>query len=258
MIVRQRGDGLMLISQSDHARLSGIFAARWGNDLFAVPEPREPVLRAAAFHDCGWYDYDTSPLYDAATGETPTFVRVPFDGPQVAAHEHGIDWLTGIDPYAGLMMSRHRTGLLRARYGTVSHPPPPPTRHLGAEAAAFLERNERRQAVQLDTVDAAAFAINFHLLQVWDLLSLYLCTGEPKPDRIEPVPLDRAGRDLRTVTLTPGPDATIAIEPYPFAQRRLTVGYVYRELDRTRFPDQAAFRAAWFGAAPQIKSFTFV
>ena len=258
MIVRKQGGGLLLISQSDHARLSGIFAAHWGNADFARPTPNEQVVRAAAFHDCGWYEYDTSPLYDVAAGETPNFIRVPFDAAQVAAHDQGISWLTGIDAYAGLLMSRHRTGLLRGRYETVTHPAPPPQRSLGVEATAFLARREADQAARIATIDAAEFATNFHLLQVWDMLSLYLCTAEPKADRIEPVPMGYGRASSTRLTLTPRDGMTIAIDPYPFDEPALTVSYVYRVLDQATFADQAGFRAAWFGAAPQVKTFTFV
>lgn len=257
MIVRTEDGGLLIVSQGDHARLSGQFAASWGNELFAAPEPHESVLRAAAFHDCGWAAYDTRPLYDAAAGAPPTFLRVPFDAVQVAAHEDGIAWLTRIDAYAGLLMSRHRTGLMRARYGTLERPAPPPARELGPEAADFLARTEAAQAEALRTVDAAAFAFNYHLLQVWDVLSLWLCMGEPKATTIAPVPVDRAGVDRRALTLTPGADDTIHIDPYPFATRDLSVAYVFRRLDTAQYADQAAFRAAWFGASPQVRTFSF-
>jgi hypothetical protein len=258
MIVRKQDGRLILISQSDHARLSGIFAAHWGNAKFARPTPTEPVVRAAAFHDCGWYEYDTGPLYDEKAADAPTFLRVPFEEVQVQAHENGIAWLTGIDPYAGLMMSRHRTGLLRGRYETVTHPSPPPQRTLGEAAAAFLARKEIEQAAAMAKVDADMFGTNFHLLQVWDMLSLYLCMTEPKPEWIEPVPVGYAGAERVRLTLTPQDAATIAIDPYPFATPSMTVSYVYRVLDRETFADQTAYRLAWFGATPQVKTFTFV
>jgi len=50
-----------LVTHPDHARLSGDFAARWGNDQFLRPEPREHVLRAITRHDDGWTARDSSP-----------------------------------------------------------------------------------------------------------------------------------------------------------------------------------------------------
>jgi hypothetical protein len=46
MIVRERADGsVLLIGQTDHAKLSGQCAAHWGNNIFARPQPYEAVVR---------------------------------------------------------------------------------------------------------------------------------------------------------------------------------------------------------------------
>src|SRR4029078_7780912 len=56
MIVREgAGGSLIIIGQTDHAKLSGQCAAHWGNKDFARPKPYEAVVRAAMFHDSGWY-----------------------------------------------------------------------------------------------------------------------------------------------------------------------------------------------------------
>ncbi len=56
MIVQQQpDDSLIFITQSDHAKLSGIFAAHWGSDRFERPHPYESTVGAAVFHGCGWY-----------------------------------------------------------------------------------------------------------------------------------------------------------------------------------------------------------
>ena len=69
MIVREGADGeLILIAQTDHAKVSGQCAAHWGNGTFARPEPNEAVVRAAMFHDSGWYDYEASPTIAPDTG----------------------------------------------------------------------------------------------------------------------------------------------------------------------------------------------
>ena len=120
MIVRKSSDGtLLLINQTDHSLLSGRLAAHWGNARFAKPRPFESVIRAAAFHDCGWYRYQTGPMLNEQTGETPTFLQVPLDEVQLGAFQWGTDWLTSIDPYAGLLINKHRTGLWRKRYGAM-------------------------------------------------------------------------------------------------------------------------------------------
>ena len=52
MIVRYESDGtIVMIAQNDHAQLSGLFAAHWGNDKFETPRPYASLVRAAMFHD---------------------------------------------------------------------------------------------------------------------------------------------------------------------------------------------------------------
>src|SRR5262249_7407598 len=143
MIVREEPDGsLVLINQTDHAKISGLFAAHWGNGEFARPHPYEPVVRAAIFHDAGWYRYETGPRYDAATGKTPSFIQVPLDPPQIAAFQWSIEWLTAIDPYAGLLVNKHRTGLWRGRYGAITHPGMFNARNLTPLVETFIAENE--------------------------------------------------------------------------------------------------------------------
>ena len=131
MIVREGADGsLLLIGQTDHAKLSGQCAAHWGNKDFARPKPYEAVVRAAMFHDSGWYDYEANPTIAAETGKPLNFMQVTWGKPQRRAFEWAIDWMTRIDPYSGLLLSKHRTGLQRGRYGGVGGGP----RHLRAAA----------------------------------------------------------------------------------------------------------------------------
>ena len=107
MIVRERPSGsLILIAQTDHAKLSGQCAAHWGNGGFAQPRPHEAVVRAAMFHDSGWYDYEASPTIAQDTGKPLNFMQVPWGRPQRRAFEWAIDWMTRIDPYSGLLVEQ--------------------------------------------------------------------------------------------------------------------------------------------------------
>ena len=73
-------------------------------------------MRAAMFHDSGWYDYEASPSIAPDTGKPLNFMQVAWGKPQRRAFEWAIDWMTRIDPYSGLLVSTHRTGLQRGRY----------------------------------------------------------------------------------------------------------------------------------------------
>jgi Protein of unknown function (DUF3891) len=260
MIVRYESDGtIVMITQNDHAQLSGLFAAHWGNDKFEKPRPYGSLVRAAMFHDRGWIRYETSPQLNPETGRTPNYREVPNDETQLDAFGWAGDWLSSIDPYAGLMITRHRSGLWQGRYGVITHPPAIQRGKLPPEITDFIARSEAKQKAAAEKLDAGELAINYNLLQVWDMMSLYICSTEVlKPDRIEPVPIgysDGKGLPLR---LTPVEPQVIALDPYPFDQPSLTTNLIFRRLTQTKFADSAELQSVYFKTAPQIASFRLV
>jgi Protein of unknown function (DUF3891) len=259
MIVRKAPDGAMiLIAQTDHSRLVGEFAAHWGNDRFAPPRPYEAMARAAAFHDFGWLRYETAPLYDAASGETPEFRRAPATADQLEGYQWCIDGLLAADAYAALIVSMHRTGLWRGRYDTIDHPGHPVPPALPPPVMAFIERNEARQARERAQFDAGEVRVNYHLLQVWDLLGLYFTCQDPYRQYVDPVPTGYRAGDATRMELTPLAAGRVGFQPYPFATRPLKVQFVQHRLSAARFADTAAFRRAWFEAALELVEFELV
>lgn len=268
MIPRKQPNGeLMLIPQTDHSRLVGQLAAHWGNERFAAPTPFDSVARAATFHDFGHLSYETSPLINPESGETYLFRDIPFEPTTLASYQWCIDWLSGIDPYSGLLVSMHRTGLWQGRYGTISFPAgrinPKGQR---PEIQAFIQHNEARQAEQRARIEEDGeeadeedgVATNYHLLQVWDLLGLYFCCQEPCDDAIEPVPV-RYGEDAG-VRLTMGPvgDRQVRFDPYPFDLRPLKVQINCMRLPQVSYPDLESFRRAYFQAEHSILVYELV
>ena len=260
MIVRYETDGtIVMITQNDHAQLSGLFAAHWGNEQFEKPRPYGSLVRAAMFHDRGWIRYETSPQLNPETGKTPNYREVPNDKSQLEAFEWAGDWLSSIDPYAGLMIAKHRTGLWQGRYGVITYPPAIQRGVLPPSIKDFISLSEAKQKVVAEGVDTSELATNYNLLQVWDMMSLYVCSTEVlKPDRIEPVPLGYTGGSAVGMTLTPLEPATIALAPYPFDQPSLTANLIFRRLAQTKFKDSAELQEVYFKTAPQIASFRLV
>jgi len=259
MIVRYESDGsLVMITQNDHAKLSGLFAAHWGNEQFERPHPLVSTVRAAQYHDAGWLRYETKPYFDPSTGKTPNFRDVPNDRTQLESYQWALDWVTDIDSYAGLLVSKHRTGLWQSRYGVINQPSFSSRGKLSDKITAFIARNEMKQKAIGAAFDQQEVAVNYQLLQVWDLMSLYICTRQrPMEEAIAPVPtryVEGEGACLRLTPLSPG---EIAVHPFPFDQSPFTVNVVYRRLPESRFADAQAFEAAYFGAAPQVASVTF-
>jgi hypothetical protein len=132
-------------------------------------------------------------------------------------------------------------------------------RPLSDLVTAFMARNEARQEEALKSFDRSEFATNYHLLQVWDLLSLYICSNpRPKEQYFEFVPTGYRQREAVRMTLTPGDADRIALDPYPFAVRPLTVGYAYKHLATHDFPSESAFREAYYAAVVQTRLFEFI
>jgi hypothetical protein len=256
MIVRETlGDAQTLIGQTEHSRLVGQLGAHWGNKNFDSPEPYESVARAAAFHDFGWLRYEASPGFNESTKQTPDFKKIPADPKRLTEYAWCVEWLLGEDPYAANLVSMHRTGLWRGRYGTMEHPSMP-IRTQPPEVDEFIAAAETRQASELKKYgwDVALVRRNFHLLQVWDLLGLYFTCQEPYEDYMEPVPM-RDGKVVR-MTLTPDGPRTVTFDPFPFNVHPLRVQVNYHQLPRSTYENREAFLAAYFQAPLGVMEFT--
>jgi hypothetical protein len=191
------------------------------------------------------------------TGKTPNFREVPNDQTQLESYQWALDWSSAIDSYAGLLISKHRTGLWQSRYRVINKPHFAQRGSLSEAIKAFIARNEAKQKAAAAAFDADELAVNYHLLQVWDLLSLYICTQERhKEEFIQPVPTSYGNGEGVGMRLQPISSKRISVDPYPFDQAPLQLGVVYRRLPAT-FSDARAFEAAYFEASPQLASFTF-
>ena len=260
MIIRKHeGRDLVVIGQTDHSRFVGQLAAHWGNARFAAPEPYESVVRAASFHDFGWLRYETSPLMDSASGEPYPFLKVPLTATQLASYQWGLDWMADIDPYAGLIVSMHCTGLWKGRYGTIAHPQGYNLKVLDPAIQAFVDRNEGWQERQRASLDDKALRTNYRLMQVWDLLGLYFCCQDPYDDHVDPVPTSYADPDGGVrMALAPDGPRRVRFDPYPFAERPCRVQLLARRLPSRTYPDLEAFRRAYYRADAELLEFELV
>ncbi|WP_158807035.1 DUF3891 family protein [Beijerinckia sp. L45] len=259
MIVRTSADGtLILINQTDHARLAGQFAAHWGNSTFELPRRRESLLRAATFHDAGWSRYETEPSYDVDRQATPTFFQVPNTAKHLAEHARAISWLSGIDPYAGLLMSMHRTGLWRNRYGAVKTPAPlnkPSTEPLVVE---FIEKHEQIQRSVSQAFSKDEIATDYQMLQFFDVFSLAFCTKEFQEGTFELVPTGYGKAPGIALRMELVEEGVVKVSPFPFDAAGLKVGFLYMELAPKTYASETEFRIAYFAAPHKYREYTFV
>jgi hypothetical protein len=259
MIVRHESDGsLVMITQNDHAKAAGFMASHWGNALFENPRPLESSLRAAFLHDFAWISEESAPRFDPQTGSTPNYLDVPNES-QLDAYRWANEWLFNMYPYAGLLVSKHRTGIWKSRYGLMKRPHYP-ARTLHPLIEEFVQQSHAEQDAIAQEFDRNELTVNYNLLQVWDLFSLYICSSEKLGEHlIEPVPTSYANGDASVcMRLAPVGPNRISVEPYPFDQPALEVSVMHRRLPTTTYKDEQAFRAAYFGSSLRTATFTFV
>ncbi len=259
MIVRSENDHFVLIRQTDHAALAGVFAESWGNDDFARPEPLDALCLASAQHDIGWEEWERQPKADPAT-------RYPYQFTDLPVEEHLKFYLRGIarvlekDRYAGLLVSLHCSGIYKQRYGTDPGLKlrrfTPDVEHVVQQFMERLEKQQQELRAALRATlpgcslkDAAAAATpcgaveekilwtNYKILQIVDRLSLYFCMASPSARSLGPAPVSYGGQDTE-LHLEPVASDTVCISPYPFRKSPLRVSVEACAIPMRPYDDQ--------------------
>ena len=267
MIVSRHDGALWLVHQNEHGRLAGVLAGAWGNHEVEAPRPGPSVVTAAARHDEGWRSRDTRVLYDEFAQRPLHFLDIEA-GEHIRLYRQGVTRVSAADVYAGLLVGMHWTGLYRSRW---SAPGGGSRVGQGPEARAAQDRvvrSEQRRwadAVELAWTEQeprAAFETriwhNYELLQLWDLLSLFLSVTPSQPGRGSAVPWGPQLRDLDQAATPVGLPAVgtwpggprfapiacvtapglMTLDPFPFT------GPVDVEVEHVVIPDRE-----WSGAA---------
>jgi hypothetical protein len=255
--------GWWLVTHPDHARLSGDFAERWGNDRFLPPEPREHVLRGITRHDDGWIARDASP--QITRQGKPSAFGVEFVGKYSGFEEIDLtDFLTvrdsavreiaAQDPYAALLISMHTYNLLNERSDRSTIVP--------AQMPLFDQFLDRQKAFQIlqrmriasdpsftpDQIRDSTIFDHFRLLQASDYLSLLTCVDFRQPAHLlHPLPLHDGGHV--PVQVRPIGTRHFVLDPYPFAENSLTFRFPARHIKGKIFSSSAELHHA-FDAAP--------
>ncbi|HTU23653.1 MAG TPA: DUF3891 family protein [Gemmataceae bacterium] len=258
MILQTHGGQLLLIRQTDHAALAGVFAEHWGNADFARPSPRDPLIAAAIHHDDGWLLWEAAPRLDPAVRRPYQFTAMPA-AEHVSFYRAGIERVLAFAPYAGLLTVMHLAGLYQMRFDTDRSIQP---KNLSAEEERLqrqfldelqqqqeaLRRELPQQGVPASWLEEHRLWCNYKLLQMYDRLSLYFCTAPPRSAVLEPAPLDYEGGETQ-LTLTPLTERTVAITPYPFDRSPLPFTVRACIVPDRDYASDNDFRAV-FAAAP--------
>jgi hypothetical protein len=247
MILQEQSDAILAIRQTDHAFLSGFFAREWGNDFFSRIEPSVSFCLAASEHDNGWQEWELTPGVDPKTFAPYSFMNVPTEE-HIALYQRGIDRVVKADPYAGLLVANHCTGLYdRARAtmpGYSAKYVPAQEQNRASDFVQRLRLQQLRLKVDLrnnpDTkpfTDENLIKANSMRLDALDRLSLYFCLGAKDQTTIEAVPVDDQGKEVDW-ELRPFGTNQFTLDPYPFRRDPLSFAILARRIPKRRYMDE--------------------
>jgi hypothetical protein len=224
MIVRDRGGDWQVVLQTDHADLSAGFARVW-----AERGPRhDSLVLATERHDDGWAVWEQAPKVDAEGKPVDVLeVHVPA---HLAFYRACIVAVTEQDPYAGLMISMHGTGIYRQRYGRDPGLPrswAPGVEELVDAFVAEQEAGQEERVAQLGVPDEERWR-NYELLQLYDRLSLYFCMRD--------VEAGEAG-EVQGYELEPLGPWRVGMTPFPFGERPARFSLLRRVVPKNGRPD---------------------
>jgi len=258
---------LLLILQVDHSRITGWFAAHWGNDNFAQPTPYTAMVLAAQEHDTGWWDWEIKPQVNSE-GMPPDYIgSIRHLGGKVWLdfYRHGIERLAEQDPYAGYMVSLHADGLLTQGRGLL---PYMPDFQVYPEVREFIADQERYRArlleqlkdsqIYRDFVSDEQLWTNFKLMEVYDQMGQFVSNRYPfnstarkngPTNTLSNVPTPTTpGKEDTILTFSIQDESRAIVTPYPFDIDPLPVSFQARLVPKRRYETQDEFLKEYYRA----------
>jgi hypothetical protein len=224
-----------LISQVEHARLSGALAVAWEPERFAGL-PRDEFIAAIAHHDDGWSAWEVSPKVDPQSGRPLDFTETPLRD-SLAIWRESITRAEHYGPLAASMVSGHFSALLErfsSRWKSDAA--------LERLAHDFLSEQRKARDHLLDkwqhrSAREAGRALADHAvawLQMFDAISLWLCCAERTAGE-QFNPPDSAGLLMRPNS---GP-YEIEVSPWPFRGETLDLKAIGRSIAAMRYANSS-------------------
>jgi hypothetical protein len=275
MIRHHSGDSFLLVTQHDHALLSGRLAREIGNDLFVPPSPFEEAVDGIALHDCGW------PLHD---GEAPTLnerglplnvLESPMD---VAVRVWGESARRSAErnAYTGLLVSLHVLAL--SAVAQKKDDPLPHERWREPRELFELNKFQHRQAEHQERLRTSLgmrtdlplklglaapgvdsredlLLFNYNLLKTMDRISLDVCSSEDLFQTIESVYPRPGAAPIDLKVGHPAP-RELTVDPWPFGRPRLQFDVPCRRLPARAYDGVETFRIAYRAAPAEPMSIT--
>jgi hypothetical protein len=265
MIRHRLGDDFVLITQHDHAQLSGRLAERVGNSIFSAPTPFQETVDGIALHDCGWPLHDGNPTLNPQ-GQPLHVLESPMSV-AVRVWSESVRCATERSAWSGLLVSLHVLALSALAQSRDQAPhervrDPRELFDLNKFQHKQIEHQQAlRKALDLRTdvplrlglaepgtgarEDLLLFA--YHLLKAMDRVSLDVCSGEDLFDQIEEV-YPRPGAAPMTLRIKHPARFELAVDPWPFDQSRLSFEVPARRVPAQKYGSEEEFRRAYHAA----------
>jgi hypothetical protein len=258
---------LLLILQVDHSKVTGWFAAHWGNENFARPSPYAAMVLAAQEHDTGWWDWEIKPQLNNEGLPSDYIGSIKHLGGKVWLdfYRHGIQRLAQQDPFAGYIVSLHADALLTQGRGLL---PYMPDYGIYPEVAEFLSEQESYRAELMkqlkvsaqysDFVSDEQLWTNFKLMEVYDQMGQFVCNRYPLNSTARkngpshtmsdvPAPTQPGSADT-ILNFTIKDESRATVEPYPFDMDPLLVSFQGRLIPKRQYGTQDEFLQEYYGA----------
>ena len=267
-MLKTRDNGtIRLVTQPDHARVSGYMAAHWGNEEFTklgfYDNCSDPDKLAAetifgiAEHDNGWWEWEVSPTSSELDNPIPSVPLNPTEATQ--RWRIGTSRFEDSHPYASLLINFHAYRLYNMAHEdeSIIHPLFGDSKSIGnahspqaISLTEILQNQQERLKEKLDNLggwhkDAIRPEIllpHARMTQILDALSLYLCSDFIPPvsgkakglgrDEVELNHIPRKNWDDKVkLHITPQDDGTLVCDPYPFDENNLVVPIVVTDIE---------------------------
>lgn len=256
MIRHRHGDEFVLITQHDHALLSGRLAEHLGGGPIRKPIPS--AIQGIALHDCGWPLHDDEPTLNNEGLPLHVFETPP----QIATRvwSASANRAANKDPYCGLLVSLHVLNL--SLMSQASHRSPHDQFELNKFQHKQVELQEdlrQRLGMRIDlplthglapagtSEKEDALLFDFYLLRAMDALSLAACCSESLFVSLDNV-FARPGGVPISIEVGRPQEFTVTLNPWPFDTEALEFPVPARRIAARSYHDAGEFRDA-YGAA---------
>lgn len=249
----------LLISQVEHARLSGLLAekclSKFGGANSALDHDRQELLSAIYHHDDGWAEWEQAPRLDPDDGRPLSFTELP-PAEAIAVWQRSIESARRHGVLAPWVVAGHFSALLTTIGDGAEHPVAQQwLRETAAERAAWFAQWHARNK-SLHTAELAGEALRW--LQLFDILSLWPCSQYPvEGEAVDHLPEPFLNVDnwvlVREIKpqfrsapaqLAASEPCRIVFEPWPFDEQEVTIEAAAHLVEVRKYSTAAELLAA--------------